>query len=62
MEQPKPWQWIIDDLKGDIAFFEEQGYDKENPEIFERFHSLLKHAELKQNQALKGYRQFMSQN
>ncbi|MEK8215526.1 hypothetical protein [Paenibacillus sp. FSL L8-0463] len=52
MEQSKPWQWIIDDLKEDIAYFEKHGFDKENPELFERFHSLLKKAELKQARAL----------
>lgn len=53
MQQHKPWQWLIDDIKADIEFYEKHGMDKDNPELYERFKIMLKKAELKQANAMK---------
>lgn len=45
----KPYQWIIDDLTDEIAFWIKIGMDKEYPETFERMKQSLEKAREKQN-------------
>ncbi|SGI73824.1 Uncharacterised protein [Mycobacterium tuberculosis] len=42
------WKWIINDLKSEIAFYEQNGFDKEQPELFARMKTSLERAVLKQ--------------
>lgn len=48
-KQVTSYQWMIDELTDEIAFWEKQGMDKEFPNTFERMKSNLQKAKTKQD-------------
>jgi hypothetical protein len=44
-----PYQWLIDELAEDIAFWERHGMDKIQPELFKKLKSQLERARQKQD-------------
>lgn len=51
--EEKPYQWLIDDLVDEVAFWEKHGMDKENPDLFQRLKISLEKAKARQVRAMK---------